>query len=88
MKVKLANRYNKRHRTKNLVPLDVGSKVWVTDLRDYGRVKRKLNNPRSYEIETSKGTTKRNRWHLIPASCKQIVTTNSKSVCSMRFYRR
>lgn len=59
--------YNSRHNSKDLKDLPVGSSVWVTDLRKYGKIKEKCDEPRSYIIQTSNGDYRRNRWCLIEA---------------------
>lgn len=59
--------YNKRHRSKNLSPLKPGDKVWIIDLRVYGKIIEVDKLPNSYWIQTSKSNVRRNRWHLIPA---------------------
>lgn len=67
-KQKSATWFNKRHRCKALSPLAVGDSVWVTDIKEYAKVIKVLETPRSYLIESSGGTVfRRNRWHLIPA---------------------
>lgn len=67
IKEKTMENYNKRHRTKDLDELKEGDTVWIIDLRVYGVVQQKLPQPRSYMIKTSRGTYRRNRWHLVPA---------------------
>lgn len=66
-----AKMFNKRHRAKNLSILEVGSHVWVVDLRQYGIVIKKLKYPRSYLVEVNSKEYRRNRWHLIPAPFKE-----------------
>lgn len=66
-KNKSTQQFNARHRSKNLSDLSVGDYVWVTDLRVYAKVIKKLGEPRSYLIESNSGIYRRNRWHLIPA---------------------
>lgn len=69
--------YNKRHRSKNLSPLNTDDKVWITDLRVYGKIAKIDNSPNSYWIQTSKNLVRRNRWSLIPAPyCKDFVEEN------------
>lgn len=48
----------------------------MTDLKAYGKVVKKLNEPRSYLIETLRGTYRRNRWYLIPARYHRFVHSN------------
>ncbi|XP_054274598.1 uncharacterized protein K02A2.6-like [Macrosteles quadrilineatus] len=59
--------FDKRHGASGLSELEVGSMVWITDLRRHGKVVRKLNEPRSYLVETDKRTIRRNRKFLVPA---------------------
>ncbi|XP_054281249.1 uncharacterized protein K02A2.6-like [Macrosteles quadrilineatus] len=58
--------FDKRHGASGLSELEVGSMVWITDLRRHGKVVRKLNEPRSYLVETDKRTIRRNRKFLVP----------------------
>nr|CAH7731836.1 unnamed protein product [Callosobruchus chinensis] len=73
---KMSNNYNKRHRVKELSNLRIDDSVWVTDLKLYGKVIKKLDEPRSYLIETNSGIFRRNRWHLIPARYHHFVPNN------------
>lgn len=67
-KQKSATWFNKRHRAKALSSLAVGDFVWVTDIKEYAKVVKVMDTPRSYLIESAWGTVyRRNRWHLIPA---------------------
>ncbi|XP_054267072.1 uncharacterized protein K02A2.6-like [Macrosteles quadrilineatus] len=59
--------FDKRHGASGLSELEVGSMVWITDLRRHGKVVRRLNEPRSYLVETDKRTIRRNRKFLVPA---------------------
>lgn len=57
--------FNKRYGTKTLEELKEGDKVWVSDLKKEGRIIRKCEEPRSYEIEVeSGGRIRRNRYFL------------------------
>lgn len=66
-KDKQERNYNKRHKTKDMDPLNVGDSVWVVDIRKYGKVVEICDEPRSYVVETDSGKFRRNRWHLIRA---------------------
>lgn len=66
-KIRQMEWYNKRHRTQDLSPLEIGASVWITDLRKYGKVVGLSKEPRSYLIKSNNKTYRRNRWHLIPA---------------------
>lgn len=74
IKEKQIQDYNRRHGSKNLTELKKGDKVWITDLRKYGFVLKKLDEPRSYLIQSDREKYRRNRWHLIP------VSINSKNI--------
>ncbi|KAK9730153.1 RNase H-like domain found in reverse transcriptase [Popillia japonica] len=80
--------YEKRHRSKDLSELKKGDRVWIIDIRKYGKIVREESNPRSYVVETDSGIYRRNRWHLIPApyiqdhdiqNSPQIVTSQNPS---------
>lgn len=47
--------------------LEVNDAVWIVDLRQYGKVIAKAEEPRSYYVKTNNGVYRRNRWHLIAA---------------------
>lgn len=66
-KGKLCSKFNVRHNSKELSELNVGDSVWVIDIRKYGKVIKKCNEPRSYMVQTDYGIFRRNRWHLIEA---------------------
>lgn len=76
---KSANWFNRRHRSKTLSDLDNNEVVWVTDLKEYAKVVKKLDVPRSYLIKSEVTGTeyRRNRWHLIPAPYRNIQDSNS-----------
>lgn len=65
IKKKQMKHYDKRHKTKDLSELKNGDVVWIVDLKEYGRVLKKLDQPRSYLVESNNGKYRRNRWHLI-----------------------
>ncbi|KAJ7988618.1 hypothetical protein DPEC_G00311080 [Dallia pectoralis] len=58
--------YNKRHGARNLKPLVPGEDVWITDARVQGTVLAAHNTPRSYIVQGTQGTLRRNRHHLVP----------------------
>lgn len=60
--------YDKRHGVKDLEPLKIGQKVWITDIKRNGEVTSFDQNPRSYWVRTDNSTIRRNRYHLIPYS--------------------
>jgi hypothetical protein len=57
--------YDRRHKTSELPPITTGDKVWVIDLKRYGRVIERISE-RSYTIFTEIGNVRRNRVNLIP----------------------
>ena len=65
-KMKQKKMYDKRHRTSPLEELPIDKRVWITDLKDEGKVVSKANTPRSYIIQTKNGLRRRNRFNLIP----------------------
>lgn len=70
--------YNKRHRVKNLSILQAGDKVWVIDMRVYGKILNADENPNSYIVKTENGSTiRRNRWHLVLAPLKQSLNIDN-----------
>ncbi|KAJ8932068.1 hypothetical protein NQ314_014968 [Rhamnusium bicolor] len=73
---KMSRNYNQRHRVRPLSDLNVNDGVWVIDLKMYGRILQKLNEPRSFLVETNSGTFRRNRWHLVPAKYYSFVSNN------------
>lgn len=83
LKNKSAENYNKRHKTKILPELKVGERVWITDIRKYGSVIKKLPQPRSYLVKTNHGVYRRNRWHLIPAPFQLVSQPNQNALNSL-----
>jgi len=58
--------FDRRHRAKELPELSVGERVWIPDLRLYGKISRVCDIPRSYAIDTEiGGRIVRNRKFLI-----------------------
>ncbi|KAE8277802.1 hypothetical protein D5F01_LYC24173 [Larimichthys crocea] len=58
--------YDRRHRAHEMPPLQEGDHVWVKDILERGTVVSHAGTPRSYMIETPRGTLRRNRYHLSP----------------------
>ncbi|KAL4007109.1 Rho guanine nucleotide exchange factor 40 [Sarotherodon galilaeus] len=56
--------YNRRHRAHDMLQLNPGDKVWVSDMDTRGTVVSMAGSPRSYIVDTAKGTLRRNRYHL------------------------
>ena len=72
-------RFNTRHRARDLTTLNPGDHVWVKDVKEKGKVTARAGTPRSYLIETPRGTLRRNRGHLatLPEAGVGIVDTPS-----------
>lgn len=83
-KEKQKRNYNKRHNVKELSILKEGDRVWVQDLRKYGKVvgtPSTLKCPRSYLVECETSRYRRNRWHLVPAPFSHnYVETNTDNL--------
>ncbi len=56
-----------RHRARDLVQLEPGQTIWAKDI-GHATVQEKAETPRSYNIETSSGSYRRNRRDLLPIS--------------------
>ena len=56
--------FNQHHGARDLEPLKTGNFVWVTDKKSEGTIVRETD-PRSYLVQTSHGTYRRNRRHLV-----------------------
>ena len=63
-KLKQQTVFNSRHKAKRLPPIGPGTKVFVKDLQHSGNVIEAAVTPRSYKVETSASTVRRNRVHL------------------------
>ena len=57
--------FNKRHRAVKLPALHPGDHVWVRDQDRHGLILGKTEQPRSYLVDTNKGTLRRNRSALV-----------------------
>ena len=59
--------HDRHHRAKELLPIPADSHVWITpgDSPVPGRVVSRAETPRSYQVTTPHGVTRRNRRHLI-----------------------
>ena len=62
--IKQKRNFDKRRKVIQYIPLIRGDVVWIKDLKAKGRVVGKAQYPRSYYIQTSNGTYRRNRRHL------------------------
>jgi len=68
--------YDQHHGVKELSPLMAGQTVWMPDRKEEAKVVQEAGT-RSYEVETSEGTYRRNRRDLIPLPETQPDDTNS-----------
>lgn len=64
LKKRQVRNFDSRHATKDLPALSSGNVVWVSDRQAQGKVITGLN-ARSYEVDTSNGSFRRNRRDLI-----------------------
>ncbi|UYV84912.1 K02A2.6-like [Cordylochernes scorpioides] len=60
----MKSRYDRRCGATDMEELSEGDTVWITDMRTWGIVKKKVSTPRSYMVDTPVGTLRRNRFHL------------------------
>ncbi|KAL0166592.1 hypothetical protein M9458_038436, partial [Cirrhinus mrigala] len=58
--------FDRRHKAHDMAYLRPGEHVWVKDTSERGTVVSTAGSPRSYLIETPRGTLRRNRFHLSP----------------------
>ena len=56
--------YDRRHRAHDMLHLQPGEHVWIKDTHEKGTVVSTADTPRSYIVETPRGTVRRNRYHL------------------------
>ncbi|KAJ3655498.1 hypothetical protein Zmor_014626 [Zophobas morio] len=69
--------YDRRHGTRYNSELKSGCKVWIINSRKEGIVKKKRDEPRSYEVETNEGVIPRNRVHLQPMNIGNEIEVNN-----------
>ena len=68
--------YDRRHRAHDMPLLQQGDHVWVKDTLERGTVVSNASTPRSYIVETPRGTLRRNRYHLSPTPIAPATHTN------------
>ena len=68
--------YDRRHRAHDMPLLQQGDHVWVKDILERGTVMSNAGTPRSYIVETARGTLRRNRYHLSPTPIAPATHTN------------
>lgn len=65
--------FDDRHAAKELKPLKSDQLVWIIDRKEEGVVRNQRPEPRSYDVETSAGTLRRNRMFLKPLPSRESV---------------
>lgn len=85
VKEKQRKNFNEKHRAKELQELDVGTEVWVVNLKQYGTVVQRLEEPRSYMVNVNGTLYRRNRIHLIPTG-DSYVTQHNGNETTWLFY--
>lgn len=58
--------FDRRHKAHYMTHLQPGEHAWVKDTSERGTVVSTAGTPRSYLVETPRGTLRRNRFHLPP----------------------
>ena len=69
--------FNRRHNATPLNALQPGTTVHIKESGSAGIVSRTAGTPRSYVVETDKGTLRRNRSHINPTPPDKLTTTSS-----------
>lgn len=79
--IKLRNKRNfdQRKGAQELPPLQEGTRVWIPNLKRYGEIEKRCQEPRSYIVATEGGKIRRNRRDLVVVK-KDGKTGNSKRV--------
>src|SRR5690606_27739997 len=67
--------YNRRHGSRELEALEVGTQVWVKDLKREGEVVRIDKSPRSYWVRCGGRELRRNRRFLTKLGQKMVTTS-------------
>ncbi|CAB4009257.1 partial, partial [Paramuricea clavata] len=65
--------YNKRHRATCLSDLSPGETVWLPEMSSPAVVVSKSPEPRSYIVQTEKGTVRRNRRQVVPSPKEPVM---------------
>ena len=86
-KEKLRTNFNQRHRSVPLEPLQPGTQVSINDGNTAGTVTGTVasaaETPRSYTVETGRGTVRRNRSHITPVPGDKPEMPSSKEPVSV-----
>ena len=67
--------FNKRHRARQLNPLQTGDQVWIPELQQQATVVREVA-PRSYLVQTPRGRMRRNRQQLTLLNTTENISSN------------
>ena len=62
---RVQSNYDQHHGVRDLEPLSPGQTVWIPDRGEEAHIVQEADTPRSYEVQTSEGTYRRNRRALI-----------------------
>lgn len=57
--------YDKRHRARHNSELSINDRVWITNMKRYGKIVNKGPEPRSYVVDSNGSVIRRNRAHLV-----------------------
>ena len=86
-KDKLRTNFNQRHRSVPLEPLQPGTQLYINDGNTAGTVTGTVASaaeiPRSYTVETGRGTVRRNRSHITPVPGDKPEMPSSKEPVSV-----
>ncbi|KAJ8879938.1 hypothetical protein PR048_020559 [Dryococelus australis] len=58
--------FDRRHRTREIFPLQPNQRVWITDLQRFGKVISEEEAPRSFSVSSHGRIIRRNKYHLNP----------------------
>lgn len=64
--------------------LQPGEHVWVKDMSERGTVVSTAGTPRSYLIDTPRGTLRRNRFHLSPTPNSPVISSDLPDLTEMQ----
>ena len=67
--------FNKRHRARQLNPLQTGDQVWIPEFQQQATVVREVA-PRSYVVQTPRGRMRRNRQQLTLLNTTENISSN------------
>ena len=79
LKARQKDNFDRRHKARNLPPIQPGDPLWLPEEKVVGRVLDKADTPRSYVVETPKRVIRRNQGHLNPLPRPSTKTTSEPS---------